>query len=64
MMAFGRLSFAYPDFVNDIIQNKKLDKNKICISCDKCTQLKRASIPTGCVVRNPDTYMNYYTQLK
>ena len=56
MAGFGRLAFAYPDFVNDLKNNGALDPKKICITCGQCAQLLRAGSPAGCVVRDREIY--------
>ena len=58
---FGRTAFAYPDFANDILSGKGMDKNKICICCSKCTHIMRAPGGTpGCVIRDRETYGELY----
>ncbi len=61
-MLFGRMSFANPEFANQIIKNGRLDQKKVCITCGKCGDLIRASKPTGCVIRDTDIYMPYYRE--
>lgn len=58
---FGRTVFAYPDFANDIIKNGRMDKEKICICCSKCTEIMRTKGGTpGCVIRDKDVYAPIY----
>ena len=57
---FGRLTFAYPDFYRDYLENGYLNKNKLCLKCSKCSQLMRAGTVAGCPVRDSETYMPYY----
>ncbi|MCD4830949.1 MAG: hypothetical protein K8R02_03960 [Anaerohalosphaeraceae bacterium] len=52
----GRMAFAYPDFAKDLLTKGRLDKNKVCIGCSKCTQLMRDGKATGCVVRDNKIY--------
>lgn len=59
---YGRTIFAYPDFANEIVSNGKLDKNKICIACSKCTEIMRAGSTPGCVIRDKEVYMPLYKQ--
>ena len=59
---FGRLTFAYPTFYTDYIQNGCLDKSKVCLKCAKCTELMRAGTVTGCVIRDNECYMPYYKE--
>lgn len=61
MVGFGRESFAYPGFPNDVM-NGLLDRRKLCVCCSKCTELMRAGSATGCVVRDPDIYLPMYRQ--
>ncbi len=56
MAGFGRMAFAYPDFVNDLKNNGSLNPKRVCISCGQCAQLLRQGIPAGCVVRDNSVY--------
>ena len=57
---FGRMTFAYPTFFKDYIENGTPDKNKVCIRCSKCSELMRAGTVSGCVIRDSECYMPYY----
>ncbi len=57
---FGRMTFAYPMFYRDYLKNGKLEKNKICLRCSKCSRLMRAGTVAGCPVRDSEVYMPYY----
>lgn len=57
---FGRMTFAYPTFYKDYIENGTPDKNKVCIRCSKCSELMRAGTVSGCVIRDSECYMPYY----
>lgn len=59
---FGRLSFANPDFPNDIIKNGRIDRNKVCLTCGKCGDLIRSHKPTGCVICDNSTFMPFYKE--
>ncbi len=59
---FGRMTFAYPTFYKDYLTTGKLDKNKVCIKCSKCSLLMRAGTVSGCVIRDSETYMPYYNK--
>ena len=59
-MLFGRMAFADPDFANEIIKNGRIDPKRVCVTCGKCGDLIRAHQPTGCVVRDPKTYLPFY----
>ncbi len=52
----GRMAFAYPDFARDIVNQGKMDPEKVCIGCSACTQIMRDGGRTGCVVRDNAVY--------
>jgi NADH:flavin oxidoreductases, Old Yellow Enzyme family len=61
-MLFGRLSFADPEFPNQIFETGRMDEKKVCLACGKCGDLIRAGKPTGCVIRDKELYMAYYKE--
>lgn len=56
----GREAFAYPDFYKDFLKDGKMQKNKTCITCGKCTELMRAGGVAGCVIKDSGVYMPLY----
>ena len=56
----GREAFAYPDFYKDFLNDGKMQKNKTCITCGKCTELMRAGGVAGCVIKDSEVYMPLY----
>ncbi|MHA1921020.1 MAG: oxidoreductase [Promethearchaeota archaeon] len=60
MVGFGRMSFANPEFGQQILLNNKIDPKKCCITCSKCTELMRKGTVTGCVIRDSEVYLPYY----
>lgn len=56
MCGFGRMAFAYPEFVREVRENGCLDKNKVCLTCGGCAQLLRAGRPAGCILRDREVY--------
>ncbi len=64
LAGFGRQSFAYPDFAQDIINTGKMQRQKCCIACGKCTELMRLDGVTGCVIRDAEVYRPIYKKLK
>jgi len=60
IIGLGRMAFAYPDFAKDIIEKGRLDKNKVCITCVRCAELKAHKKITGCVIRDKDIYLKPY----
>lgn len=63
LAGFGRDMLAYPELGNDLLKNGKMDKNKVCITCNLCSKLKANFLPAGCVVRNRQTYGKYVKEL-
>ena len=57
LAGFGRMTFAYPDFANDIIQKGALDYEKRCLTCSLCTKIMRAGGVVGCPVRDQEIYL-------
>ena len=60
LIGYGRQFIAYPDFAKDIIESGKLIRNKVCVTCSKCSMLKRTVGTCGCVVRDTATYLQLY----
>ena len=61
-LLFGRMSFADPDFANEIVKNGRIDPKRVCLTCGKCGDLIRAHKPTGCVIRDSKTFMPFYKE--
>lgn len=62
IVGYGRESFAYPDFAEDIRKTGGFQKEKCCITCGKCTELMRSGSETGCVIRDREIYLSKYQQ--
>lgn len=56
LAGFGRMAFAYPDFIRDVRENGAMDPKKCCVSCGGCAALLRAGRPAGCVIRDREVY--------
>ena len=56
LAGFGRMAFAYPDFVRELKNYGKLDSKKVCVTCGGCAALLRAGRPAGCIVRDREVY--------
>lgn len=56
MAGFGRMAFAYPDFVRDLRRNGAIDPKRVCVTCGGCAVLLRAGTPAGCVIRDREVY--------
>ena len=59
MAGFGRMAFAYPDFIHDLKEKGMMDPKKVCVTCGGCAALLRAGTPAGCVVRDREVYQPY-----
>lgn len=59
-VGFGRMSFAYPQFYAEYLENGSLDKNKVCIKCGNCSRMMRAGGVAGCPVRDKEVYLPLY----
>lgn len=64
MIGFGRLGIAYPDFAKDLFTRGEFDRSKICISCSKCSDLKKNIGTCGCVIRDQEYYLPMYKKMK
>ena len=56
MAGFGRMAFAYPDFIYDLKEKGIMDPKKVCVTCGGCAALLRAGTPAGCIVRDREAY--------
>ena len=56
LAGFGRMAFAYPEFIHDLKAQGRIDEKKVCITCGGCAVLLRAGIPAGCVIRDREVY--------
>lgn len=63
-MLFGRMAFADPDFAHEIIQTGRIDPKRVCMTCGCCGDLIRAHKPTGCVIRDPDTFLPFFREFQ
>lgn len=57
LAGFGRMTFAYPSFYRDFLENGRLDDNKLCIKCSNCSKMMRAGGVAGCPVRDKEVYL-------
>lgn len=60
---FGRMAFAYPEFAKDILETGKLEKNKCCIACSKCSAIMRMGGKSGCVIKDTEIYAKEFQTL-
>lgn len=64
MVGYGRESFAYPNFITDLKNNGKMEPQKCCIACGKCTELMRMGTVAGCVIKDSELYAKFYKEAK
>ena len=60
IIGLGRGALAYPDFVRDLMEKKRMDPYKCCVACSSCTQIMRDGGSTGCVVHDSEIYGVHY----
>lgn len=63
LAGFGRMTFAYPDFVHDLFETGSLRREKCCAACSKCSALMRAGKVAGCPVFDKDPYADIYKSI-
>ena len=56
MCGFGRMAFAYPEFIKDAREKGCIDKNRVCLTCGGCAVLLRSGTPAGCIIRDREVY--------
>ncbi|MGN1020240.1 MAG: flavin oxidoreductase/NADH oxidase [Aristaeellaceae bacterium] len=56
MAGFGRMAFAYPEFVQDARRDGRIDPRRVCLTCGGCAVLLRAGTPAGCILRDREVY--------
>ena len=56
MAGYGRMAFAYPDFVQELRQRGTIGKQRVCLTCGGCAVLLRGGRPAGCVIRDREVY--------
>jgi len=60
LVGYGRQILSYPDVYKDIAEQGRLNPSKVCVSCSKCSALKRDAGTCGCVVRDAEAYLPLY----
>lgn len=63
IVGFGRQNFAYPELARDLIQTGSMRRDKLCLTCGKCTELMRAGRTPGCVIYDK-LYTDLYKDMK
>ena len=53
---FGRMAFADPEFPLELRDTGGIDPGKTCLACGGCGRLIGSRRPTGCIVRDQETY--------
>lgn len=64
LIGLGRMMVAYPDAPKDLMEKGKLDTNKVCTACSRCSEMMRWGGMSGCVVRDKETYGKLYNDLR
>ena len=64
LAGFGRQAFSYPDLAKDILNGGGMQKNTLCLTCGKCTELMRNGGTPGCVIYDREVYTTLYREMK
>ncbi|MDO4740964.1 MAG: flavin oxidoreductase/NADH oxidase [Eubacteriales bacterium] len=56
MAGFGRMAFAYPDFVRELRDTGAMNAKASCVTCGGCAVLLRSGTPAGCIIRDREVY--------
>lgn len=56
LIGLGRPLLAYPDMPNDILKKSGCIKEKACIACSKCAELKSKMMCVGCAVHDRENF--------
>ncbi|MFQ5834537.1 MAG: FAD-dependent oxidoreductase [bacterium] len=56
----GRAALANPNFANELLKNKDLAPEKLCITCSSCIQMMKDGAQVGCAVRDSKIYGPIY----
>lgn len=59
MIGFGRQTFSYPDLARDILGGG-MQRDRLCLTCGKCTQIMRAGMTPGCPIYDREVYLPLY----
>jgi 2,4-dienoyl-CoA reductase (NADPH2) len=60
LVGVGRGAFAYPNLARDLLTKGHLEKDKVCLTCSRCTQIMRDHGCTGCAIYDRDVYGPIY----
>lgn len=60
LVGLGRSSLAYPAAPRDLIEKGRLDPDRVCISCSRCSELLSRGRNTGCVIHDAEIYAGEY----
>lgn len=63
LIGLGRSAFAYPEAPRHLMEKGTLNIKKVCIACSRCSELTRAALPGGCVVRDKKIYGKAYQSI-
>ncbi|MBQ4088113.1 MAG: flavin oxidoreductase/NADH oxidase [Clostridia bacterium] len=62
LAGFGRQSFAYPQFIEDLKKNGEMNPKKCCVSCSSCSKMMRMGTVAGCMVKDQEVYLPLYRE--
>lgn len=62
MLGLGRLVLANPNYANEFLTTGELKRNRLCITCSRCTQMMRDGMVSGCAMRDSKVYNSIYNE--
>ena len=63
LVGFGRQTFSYPNLAKDIVTKGHMERDQLCMTCGKCTQLMRNGKTPGCVIFDKEVYLPLYKEI-
>ena len=52
-VGLGRMALSYPDLPTDVLENRPLQRRRICRTFSDCTTAPRKALPSGCYPLDP-----------
>jgi 2,4-dienoyl-CoA reductase (NADPH2) len=62
-IGMGRSAFAYPEALLDLMEKRKMNPKRVCVSCSRCSEMMRMGGLAGCVMKDKKIYGKKYKTL-
>jgi 2,4-dienoyl-CoA reductase-like NADH-dependent reductase (Old Yellow Enzyme family) len=60
-VGLGREMLAYPNMPRDLLENGKVDRSKLCLTCSYCSEVMARGGVVGCFIRDREAYGELFT---